>query len=309
VPPTLTLNPEQVTFPPFQPRLFDSRVAQALREPGREQAARRLRHEFQLLGDREAAAHVLEQQIFGADLRLSTLYADQSAARMAVGRKPDPQTLQRIENEIAAMRDELSRLRARRPSNSTHALEVRYTACRKLILSGIGGGARLKFIPPPSIPRGTTLETVREKLQQLSADLKSVSDAPFPASFARAKAERLIDELARPLNVRPALEADGDIYLPTIHVSEQHQIPDALGVLLWALGPRIKELAFAEIDACSDEKSALTPEQRAARTAKLRADIFAAERIESAIEWQAMEEGEQPSLRADADPRAILGVE
>ena len=232
-------------------RLFDSRTGEYLREPGREAAARRLRHEFSLLTDREAAAHVLEQQIFAADLRLSTLYADQSAAPVA-GRKPDSQTLRRIENEIAAMKDELSRLRARRSSISTRALELRHLAVRKLILSGIGGGARLKFISPASVPKGTTLEKVRGQIAELHADARAVADAPVPADHAKARAAAFIDALTRPINVRPALESDGDIYLPLIGLSDQQHIPDALGVLLWALGPRIKELVNAEIEECAD---------------------------------------------------------
>jgi hypothetical protein len=303
------INPDTISFPPFQPRLFDQRIAAYLRAPDREFAERRLRYEFQQLGDREASAHVLEQQIFGADLRLSTLYADQSAARTAVGRKPDPQTLQRIENEIAAMRDELLRLRARRSAISTGALERRYESSRKLILRAVSGGARLKFIAPATVPKGATIESVREKLAQLTADLRAVADAPYPAEFAKAKAGRLIDELARPLNVRPALEADGDIYLPLVHVSEHNQIPDAAGLLFWALGPKIKELAFAEIDACADAKNALTPEERVTRTAAIKKEILATERIEAAIEWEMMQEGNTPSLRPDASPAAILGVD
>ena len=306
----LTLNPEQVAFPAFQARLFDSRIGEYLRAPGREAAARRLRHEFSLLTDREAAAHVLEQQIFAADLRLSTLYADQSAARSpSSGRKADPKTVERIENEIAAMRDELSRLRARRASISTRALELRYLAGRKLVLQALSGGSRLKFLPPPSVPKGATLDKVRETIAQLSADLKAVADAPYPASFVRERAAKFIGELARPINVRPAFEG-GDIYLPLMAVTAEQTVPDALGVLVWAIGPsRIMELVNKEIDECADEKHALSPDQRAARTAKIKTDILAAERIEAVIEWEMLQEGSQPSLRAEADPRAILGVE
>jgi len=305
----LTISPDTVTFPAYQARLFDSRLAEYLREPGREAAARRLRCEFQLLSDREAAAHVLEQQIFAADLRLSSLYADESAARTPIGRKPDPQTIKRIENEIAAMRDEVSRLRARRSSISTRSLELRFNACRTLVIRSLSGGARLKFLPPASIPRGATLDTVREKIAQLQADLKAVDDAPYPAGFVREKAARFIEQLARPINVRDAIENGEEPYLPLMALSEHITAPDALGILVWALGPRIMELVNKEIAECSDEKHALSPEQRVARTAKIKTDLLAAERVEALIEWEALQEGANLPLRAEADPRAIIGVE
>jgi hypothetical protein len=303
------INPEQTSFPAYQSRRLGSRVAEYLRRPECEAAGRRLRREFEILTDREAAVHIADQQVYAAELSLSTLYADEAAAKAPVGRKPDPDQVARLEQAIVEAKDELSRLRARRPSISTGALEARHAACSKLILSSLNGGARLKFISSPSVPRGTTLEGTREKLLQLHADLKAVSDAPFPADHVRAKVAKFLADKSRPINVRMAIEGDEAPYLPLMTLTSEITIPNAFGILLWVLGPRIKELLDEQIEDMSDPKNALSPEQRVARTAAIKKEILSTERIEVAVEWQMLEAGEIPEFRRDANPRAILNVE
>jgi hypothetical protein len=303
------INPEQASFPAWQARRLSPRLVAYLREPGREAAASRVRAELQILNDREGALHLFEQQLYAAEVHLSSLYSDEAAAKAPVGRKPDAVQIQRIEQQIVEAKDEISRLRPRRSAFSTLALETRYNACTKLIVGALSGGAPLRFLKPAPAARGTTLEGTREKIAQLQADLRTVADAPLPASWAKDRVKKFIEELAAPINVRPAVEAGEAPYLPLIHVTSQVAIPHALGVLVWVMKDRIIELVNREIDEIADDKHALTFEQRAKRTAEIKRDILAAERLEAQIEGEAMQAGEVPELRHDANPRAILNVE
>jgi hypothetical protein len=62
--------------------------------------------------------------------------------------------------------------------------------------------------------KGATLETIRAKIAELQADARATADACFPAEHVKARAAALVESLARPVNVRAALETDGDLYLP-----------------------------------------------------------------------------------------------
>ena len=121
------VDPQQQSFPAWQARRLGARVAQYLSPPGRdaeaeasrrlrEVASRRLRAELQLLNDLEGKLHLFEQQLYAAELHLSSLYSDESAAKAPVGRKPDIAQIQKIEQQIAEAKDEVARLRPRRGS-------------------------------------------------------------------------------------------------------------------------------------------------------------------------------------------------
>ena len=303
------INPEQTAFPAWQARRLSPRLVAYLREPGREAAASRVRAELQILNDREGALHLFEQQLYAAEVHLSSLYADEAAAKAPVGRKPDPDQIQRIEQQIVEATDEITRLRPRRSAFSTLALETRYNACTKVIVGALSGGAPLRFLKPAPAPRGATIETAREKIAQLQADLRTVADAPLPASWAKDRVKKFIEELAAPINVRPTVEAGEAPYLPLIHVSSQLAVPHAMAVLAWVMKDRIIELVNRDIDEIADDKHALTFEQRAKRTAEIKRSILDTERIEAALEWEALQAGEVPEFRHDANPHAILGCE
>jgi hypothetical protein len=302
------LDPSTITFPPFQGQVLNRRVSEALRQPGAGAAAARVKAELELLNDRAAAAHSFEQRVYGASTRLETLYQDEAAARASVGRKPDPDQIERIEEALVEAKAELNRLRARRGEFTTGALETRHNAIVRLIVTSLSGGGRLRFLPPASVPRGTTLEGTREKISQLTADLKQVSDAPFPGDYVKARVARFIDKLAAPISITRALEYDEAPHLPMIALSSEQMIPNAHGILIWMMKDQILERLNREIDECDDPK-ALDPAQRVKLTAEIKSDILAAERLEAQIEWEAMQAGEVPAFRHDANPRAILGVE
>jgi hypothetical protein len=302
------IDPQQVSFPAWQARRLGSHVAEFLRRPECSAAASRVRAELQILNDREGAAHLFEQQLYAAQQHLSTLYSDEASAKAPVGRRPDVDQIRRIERQIVEAKEEIARLRPRRETFTTLALETRHNAVIKLIVGALSGGPRLTFISPPSIPKGATLETVREKLLQLNADLKAVSDAPYPPDHVRAKVAKFIQDNARAINVRAAIEGDERPYLPLMTLTSEITIPNAFGVLLWVLGDRIRELLDEQIEEMTDP-NALSPEQRVARTTAIKKEILSTERIETAVEWTMMEAGEIPEFRRDANPRAILGVE
>jgi hypothetical protein len=303
------LDPSTITFPPFQGQVLNRRVSEALRQPGAEAAAARVKAELELLNDRAAAAHSFEQRVYGASTRLETLYQDEAAAKSSVGRKPDPDRIKRIDEALVEAKAELNRLRARRGEFTTGALETRHNAIVRLIVTSLSGGAKLRFLPPASVPRGTTLETVREKISQLTADLKQVSDAPFTAEYVKTRVARFLDKLAAPISITRALEYDEAPHLPMIALSSEQMIPNAHGILIWMIKDQILERLNREIDECADPKNSLTPDQRVKLTAEIKKEILAAERVEAAVEWEAMQAGEVPAFRHDANPRAILNVE
>lgn len=78
---------------------------------------------------------------------------------------------------------------------------------------------------------------------------------------------------------------------------------DGLGLLSWLFKDKLIAALDAEIDAISDDKNALSDEQRDARLAKLHDDLLDAERAECALI-----EGTAIAHRTDTDARALLAI-
>jgi hypothetical protein len=84
--------------------------------------------------------------------------------------------------------------------------------------------------------------------------------------------------------------------------------PDALAVLCWLHHDSLIERLEAEIDDLADDSQALDDAERGYREADLTVRILQTERVEEAFIEQAEAAGQMIQRRADADPRAVLGL-
>ena len=84
--------------------------------------------------------------------------------------------------------------------------------------------------------------------------------------------------------------------------------PDTTALICWLFQDEMVKRLDAEIDAETDNGSALSHEERELRTAEIMNDILATERDEAALTWRAMEERLPVEFRPDIDPCAVLGL-
>lgn len=164
----------------------------------------------------------------------------------------------------------------------------------------------------------------RKVVEEARGALHDALDAPITASAAKLISRRHFESRAqagRP-NVLATLEARRPPQFAMrmgkpLHVRDDSgsiltgvaddQI-DVESTLCWLFKDQIIAAVERAIDEDSDDASALSDEERAARIAKAKADILKAERLEEAAIEFAAESGLVIPRRPDADPRAVLGL-
>jgi hypothetical protein len=77
------------------------------------------------------------------------------------------------------------------------------------------------------------------------------------------------------------------------------EIADALGLICWLFGDEVVAKLEREIDACADDASALSREQREMQEAQIMADMLAVERKECALIFAAEAQGSVIDFRPD----------
>jgi hypothetical protein len=117
-------------------------------------------------------------------------------------------------------------------------------------------------------------------------------------------------------SVSALVELDGKIEFQTQRVrsevfTEQRalafaEVPDALALIAWLHKDALVAALAREIDTESDDKAALSHEQRQQSEAETMSDRLATERIEAALTWSAMEQSLPVEFRPDISPLAIL---
>lgn len=176
----------------------------------------------------------------------------------------------------------------------------------------------------PTLRKGEDLlaaiEARRRRGRELAADLHQVQSAPILSSVAKQRMRHQVCTIAE--RGEPAvgglIEFGSEITFPTamhrtVAQGEQlayvgMELPDAMAFQFWLNKDAIIKKLEAAIDAESDDKAALSGEDRAKRIATITADMLANERDECALVWLAQEQGLPVEHRVDIDPLALLGV-
>lgn len=132
----------------------------------------------------------------------------------------------------------------------------------------------------------------------------------------RAQIEQLAMQGAP--SVSRLVELDGPVDFQTKRVQSQviggaerlslafSEQPDAVALVCWMFHDELVKRLDAEIDAETDNGSALSHEQRELRTAEILGDLLATERDESALVWMAQSQGLPVEHRSDINPCAVL---
>jgi len=198
----------------------------------------------------------------------------------------------------------------------SNVLEKRYRATTKKVFDALSGGKPLVFRELPK-PNGADLSELRDDVTRIKAELVKVEHAPLPLSDARRNLEKWFDKRERRINVRGMIdngEAPKDVepYLPTTFLagtSGPVESPDIIGILIGYLREPLLEQMLADLTRAARPDDAIADEAKPAKLKEIRKKLLAAERLEAAKEWQLIQSGEFPSLRADSDPRAILNCD
>ncbi|MBR0752930.1 hypothetical protein JQ604_12110 [Bradyrhizobium jicamae] len=232
---------------------------------------------------------------------------------------PPPESrIKGIEKKIAALKDERRQLDerqqlygARLQAISTFQRSVASWLAELPVALAIEEHTRRK----PDKPRDVTsdlIENRRRRIRELLAEIRRVDAAPYHAAAVKEKVRRQIEDLAQ--RGLPGFDAmiehiDQEIDWPahTIRLPRDPdvQVPDALGLIAWLMKDRLIEFAERRIDEVADDGQALTEAQRREQFRTLFADLLEAEREEETFVQAA---GFHVVRRADADPRAVLGL-
>jgi hypothetical protein len=324
------------------PRMLSPQIAEALSKSSH--ATARLKFELGWLDELEAQATMIDDRLFRLNEVQQRLLIDQGAHEYAakiaapelsrervtlfknskpgdmverVG--PDAAEARRIESELREVNEAVTSLRARQAAIATLArpLSARIAQCKRFIAGSVHGGA-LKFIPAPTITDKLTLGAARGKILNLAADAKMIEAAPLPAAAVKLEITSWVEGLAVAPNIDPLFDR-GAIYLEQTVLRSMGgtdglsmsavDAPNAIGVLFWALKDQIIAKLHADADALADgDKNALDDVARAKKLADIKKETLETERIEEALCWAALQNGESMELRGDSDVRAILSI-
>ncbi|WP_036282570.1 hypothetical protein [Methylocystis sp. ATCC 49242] len=242
-------------------------------------------------------------------------------------REDDP-AIVREREKIAKLTAEIDRLQA---AYDERAAKWRHLAAvRETLESYIKRLSDPVEAAPPvaaTLGKGEThqqaVARVRKQLEKLREDAQAIEDAPYHSSHAKKLAREKIEALAergRP-NVLVSIEAGRDFEFASkiegggavAIAGEMHALPfnravDIEATFAWLHRDALIAAIEREIDENSDDASALSDETRQKKSLQIRAQILETERQEEAIVCMAAESGLVIARRADADPRAVLGL-
>ncbi len=157
------------------------------------------------------------------------------------------------------------------------------------------------------------VERAARRTRTLQADRNEILASPFPSSMAKQLARQQLANLieAAAPDVEPLVYRGEPIEFPLRRVPVSQyggsaavvNLNDHIGLLAWLFQKQFEAAIDKAIDAASDDKAALTIEQRIAKLAEIDGDILASERDEARFAELA---GQLP--RSTIDPRAALGL-
>lgn len=164
------------------------------------------------------------------------------------------------------------------------------------------------------------IERCRRRVRELDADRHRVTSAPWHSDHAKQRARAAVETIAArgAPSVLPLIEsADGTVAWRERPFAEQmiggrvllHEYdPGALPILFWLHREAIIKKIEEAIDAAADDAHALTMDQRRVKLAEIDRDRLAAARDEEFFLTAAVAAGATILRRANADPRAVLGI-
>lgn len=149
------------------------------------------------------------------------------------------------------------------------------------------------------VPKGQsildTIEDRRRRLRELEAGRRAVEAAPVPSSVASARMREQIEAIARrgEPDVGRLIEGPSEIEFARRYEQVVVQgagvggvsAPDAFSLLTWLLRDQLIARLDAAIKEQSDDRHALTDEQRAERFAQIEADALAVELGRVSVNW------------------------
>lgn len=179
-------------------------------------------------------------------------------------------------------------------------------------------------VEPPKLLKGESLldgaDRFERRSRELRADIHRVRSAPYPSAHVKRKIREQVAQLEpRAPDVTLMIEGDGDLIWPFTHVRAEvfgeqralafHDAIDVVGLLAFFLTPEIMiKRLDALIDAESDDKAALSHDQRQRAEAELLSDLLSTERDICSLIRRGQAEGLPMEFPADIDPRALLSV-
>lgn len=241
------------------------------------------------------------------------------------------QKLSRVEAEMVRLNELLEVRRARAQSAAALVMNV-----ESWLRNGRPSGTVLveaTEIETKSIIRrgetaGSALERLRHRLRELDADRHRVESAPLPSALAKVKMRGEIAQLAErgAPDVGALVEVGHAISWPMtvqrlglaavvgksgdrIVGDAMDEVTDTMALVAWLHRDALVARLEAEIDAIADDSAALSPEDRERKLAEIAQDRLVTERHEAALVRGMQGDGLPVEHRADADPRAVLGVE
>lgn len=227
---------------------------------------------------------------------------------------------------------ELSRLRelAKVRGDQFQRLKRLIAACENFLRSGMPTGMVIATRPEfePKLRKNETLleavERERYRLGELDADERRAKAAPIPSSVAKARMREQLSrraEQSAPSTMRlielgtevefsavtqrlPIISTAADVYS-----FAQGEVPDAIGLLLWAFQDEIIDKIDVMIDKDSSDECALTDDARAELLAQIANERLQIEYVECAMVRAAQRQGISVEFRETSDVRALLNVE
>lgn len=291
---------------------------------------------FDLFEDRYLNAHAA---VDGAQAQIASAQDDADAARSALDNL-GPDADERVRRTAE---ERLARARARLEQKQTEAMqairrreEVRVVAlaCARLVESartyepmpqragdlqhvaerGRLAGLNLRLYGEVAIPKGVTLPTVSAEIDAHRAHRAGIVSAPPTRDSIERDLLNYLDRAARRGGIEIDLGNDGlgddPARQPAIvwPLNNSARL-DVEALLARHCGDGLRE----EIRAGLDQRYAgiefsLDPHEKARKLKETDARLLELERIECALTWQAIRNGEDVFFRPDANARAVLGV-
>ncbi|UGY28168.1 hypothetical protein HU675_0016185 [Bradyrhizobium septentrionale] len=291
------------------------------------------RKEFlRLLRDRRSekyAANILFETIRAGSERVTA--AASEVKRLTDSRlhvKLDDRQVIAAQSALTEAKDDLERTKQRseKLAAAAHAVGISLMNVESWLRHGRPPGTVLEAVEvePPKLLKGESLldgaDRFERRSRELRADIHRVRSAPYPSAHVKRKIREQVAQLEpRAPDVTLMIEGDGDLIWPFTHVRAEvfgeqralafHDAIDVVGLLAFFLTPEIMiKRLDALIDAESDDKAALSHDQRQRAEAELLSDLLSTERDICSLIRRGQAEGLPMEFPADIDPRALLSV-
>ncbi|KAB2681387.1 hypothetical protein [Brucella pseudintermedia] len=276
---------------------------------------------YRAASDLEQAARIEFGQVSGLAQRQAE--AGQGLSFQGDGQKEDAAAAEaRLDAPVEAAKRALqvavdARERAAERQNAFGFLENVETWLRRTATPG-ASFREAKIDPALVKVRGdiaTEIAKVRARIERIEADFAKVEGAPTPAVDLKARAFAEIDRIADAgaLKVHPASRSAEPLGLArklALGTGSGGSIVGTGGtdIFVWLLRDQMKAAIASQIDQFP-ASGALSDDEREAAFRQIAEQRLELERIEEHLIATAAVDGRHIARRADADPRAVLGIE